>query len=86
MWIIRQSSHFERKFRKLPEKLQIKIRKCSKVFAVDPFDPSFKTHKLHGERKNEWAYSIDFSLRITFIFVAKNEMLYTDVGTHDQVY
>lgn len=57
-----------------------------KIFASNPFDQRLGTHKLHGERKGEWAYWIDYSYRVTFMFLGENCVLYTDVGTHEQVY
>ena len=86
MLLIKQSSHFNRNFKKLPPVLQEKIKKLSGIFVINPFNPRLKTHKLHGDKKDEWAYSIDYYYRVSFIFVGNNEVLYTDVGTHDQVY
>lgn len=86
MLVIRRTNRFERNFKKLPMPLQVKIRRVAGIFSVNPFDPRLKTHKLHGDKKDMWAFSIDYSYRIAFVFVGNNEVLYTDIGTHDQVY
>ena len=49
-------------------------------------DTRLEIHKLHGKKKDEWAYSVDYSYRISFIFLGKNVVLYTNIGTHDDVY
>jgi len=42
------SSHFARKFKKIPEELKKVILEREKIFRNDPFDPLLKTHKLDG--------------------------------------
>ena len=77
---------FERHFKKLPSVLQERARRREEIFAENPFDSRLGTHKLHGKRAGEWAFSVDYSYRITFIFLSSGEVLYTDIGTHDQLY
>lgn len=83
---IRTTSHFDRRYKKLPSLIKKKAVEREKIFIKNPFDPRLDTHKLHGKKKEEWSYSIDYHYRISFIFIGKNEILYTDVGTHDEVY
>ena len=49
-------------------------------------DPRLDVHNLHGKKKEEWAYSVDRSYRIVFIFLEGNQVLYTDIGTQDELY
>ena len=85
---IRTTSHFDRRYRKLSQSIKRKAESQETIFKVNPFDPRLHTHKLHGDRKDEWAYSIDYSHRIAFMFVSSTDMeiLYTDTGTHDELY
>jgi len=83
---IRVNNHFEKKYKKLPKLVKEKAKKRELIFKHNPFDSRINTHKLHGSRKNEWAYSVDFSYRITFIFIKNDIVLYTDIGTHDELY
>jgi Txe/YoeB family toxin of Txe-Axe toxin-antitoxin module len=53
-----------------------------KIFRTDPFNPILKTHKLHGKEKELWSFSINFSHRIKFIFLAEGEVLFLDIGDH----
>ena len=56
------------------------------IFKNDPFDPRLKTHKLTGELKDLYSFSIDYELRIIFCFYESNKVIFTDIGTHDEVY
>lgn len=83
---IKYSAKFLRAFSKLPRKIQEKIEVREQIFKVNPFDSRLHTHKLHGERKDEWAYSVDYSYRIAFIFLKVDVVFYSDIGTHDELY
>jgi mRNA-degrading endonuclease YafQ of YafQ-DinJ toxin-antitoxin module len=80
------SSNFLRRFKKLPETIKIKARNREAIFMLNPFDPRLETHKLHGKQDNRWSYSIDYHYRIVFIFLEGEDVLYTNVGTHDKIY
>ncbi len=56
------------------------------VFVKNPFDKSLRTHKLSGELKDSWAFSINYSHRIVFEFADDNTIILIDIGTHDEVY
>jgi len=83
---IRVTSLFERHFKKLPQEVQRKAEKKDVIFRNNPFDRKLGTHKLHGGKKEEWSYWVDYSYRVTFIFLTSHSVLYTDIGTHDDVY
>ncbi|MDO8094858.1 MAG: hypothetical protein Q6360_15370, partial [Candidatus Brocadiales bacterium] len=53
------------------------------IFRNNPFDKRLKTHKLSGKERESWAFWVDYSYRIKFIFLTKNEVLFLDIGTHD---
>ncbi len=80
---IHLSSRFKKSFRKLHPQIQKKAVLKTSVFKDNPFTPQLDTHKLHGEKKEEWAFSVDYSYRISFVFVWNNAILFTDIGTHD---
>ena len=81
------SSGFKKSFGRLPAYIQEKSIRRMKIFEdSNAKDSRLEIHKLQGDRKEEWAYSVDDSYRIAFIFLGNNKVLYTDVGTHDQVY
>ncbi len=80
------SSKFTRNFRKLPRSVQERAIARDFIFRDDPFDPRLDTHKLHGAKQEEWAYSVDRSYRVSFLFLGGDAVLYTNIGTHDEIY
>jgi mRNA interferase YafQ len=53
--------------------------------AADPKDPLLRTHKLKGELKDYWAFSIDEDLRVVFRWEG-DEAFLVNLGSHDEVY
>ncbi len=80
------SSLFRRQFKKLPTEIKRKALRREEIFVNNPFDTRLGTHKLGGNKNGEWAYWVDYSYRVTFLFLGERQVLYTAVGTHDQVY
>ncbi len=56
------------------------------LFSKEPFNPRLRTHKLTGELEGLWAFSVAFDCRVVFKFLDKNEVLFIDIGGHDEVY
>ena len=83
---IEVSTLYRRRFKKLNRKIHDQVIAREKIFIANPFDTRLGTHKLHGKRKEEWAYWVDYSYRVTFIFLSGSKVLYTEVGTHDELY
>lgn len=77
------SSRFKKSFRQLYSRIQKKVIEKTIIFKTNPFAAKLNTHKLHGEKKEEWAFSIDYSYRINFIFLESDKVIFTDIGTHD---
>ena len=80
--IIKVSLKFERSYRRLPTNIKEKAKEKESVFRKNLFDPRLKTHKLSGKDKKCWAFRIDNSYRIKFIFLSRQEVLFLDIGTH----
>jgi len=80
---------FKRKYKKLkksePDVISLFWNQLE-LFTVNPFSPALKTHKLSGRLKNYWAFSINYSYRVTFRFIDDNNVLLIEIGTHDEVY
>ncbi len=56
------------------------------VFMSDPFDSALKTHKLSGQLKGYWSFSIEYDLRVIFYFEDAETAVFVDLGTHKEVY
>lgn len=78
--------HFHRAFYKHASRFKNKrksIDKAISLFQNNLNDPKLKVHKLEGELKNYWSFSVDYHLRILFKFVSSNTVLFLDIGTHE---
>ena len=79
-----KSIHFDSVFEKrwhkyltgLTEKQKEQLRERLSIFKEDVFDKRLKTHRLKGNLKEYYAFSISYSDRIVF----------KEVGSHDVCY
>ena len=78
--------HFERRYRRLSTRVKEVAKAKEALFRENPFDTQLKTHKLHGRDQSMWAFSVNYHYRIKFVFLTETEVLFLDIGTHDQVY
>ncbi len=83
------SSAFKRALKqflkKHPQK-QMLISNSIDLFITDPYHPSLETHKLKGKLSGYFAFSIEYDLRIIFFFASPNEVVFANIGSHDEVY
>ena len=77
------SPRFAKRFRKLPERIREQAYAKELIFRADPFDARLKTHKLHGDLADCWAFSIDHGTRIIFSFEKDGVVHFHSVGGHD---
>ncbi len=80
---IQVTGRFEKNYRKLPKKIRDEAKLKENIFRKNPFDPTLKTHKLHGIEKEIWAFWVTYSYRIKFIFLDNETVLLLDIGTHE---
>ncbi len=80
---IQTSPEFERAFVRLLMRIQKLARRKDSMFRQDAFHPSLDTHKLHGELKGTWAYSVNKHYRVHFYFVDDHTVVYVNIGTHE---
>jgi addiction module RelE/StbE family toxin len=79
---VKYSPTFFKALKKFP-KSQLKFLALKeKIFLEDPFDPRLKTHKLRGELKNHYSFSVSYHWRIVFHFQDENTIIFDTVGTH----
>jgi len=76
------ASRFTRSVKKLPLNVRDKLRKRDQIFRHNPFDPRLETHKLRGNLKDHWSYSVDRRYRVLFKFLDGDKVVYYDIGTH----
>lgn len=73
---------FKKSFRKLPMSVRLQFAKKRLIFYQDPFSATLRTHKLKGNLKDYWSFSISYLYRVVFKFVKKDAALFYDIGDH----
>lgn len=79
------SSRFLRKAKKLKDPQAAMLRAALRRFATDPQDPLLRTHKLKGELRDYWAFSVDDDLHVVSRWNESDAFL-VNLGSHDEVY
>lgn len=79
------SSRFLRRAKKLREPQASMLRAALRRFAVDPGDPLLRVHKLKGELRDYWSFSVDDDLRVLFRWEGEVAFL-VNIGSHGEVY
>jgi mRNA-degrading endonuclease YafQ of YafQ-DinJ toxin-antitoxin module len=85
------ASSFGKSFRKTiashPE-IELTFWQKLEIFIANPFDSTLRTHKLSGQLKNYWSFSVGYEYRIVFYFTSDKpkKAVLVDIGTHDEVY
>ncbi len=74
---------FIRALKKLPHLLQREARERIAEFEEDPTKPSLRAHKLTGELKGVWSFSVNYNYRILFEYVDKKTVVLLTIGDHD---
>lgn len=77
------SSQFNQSRKELPFNVIKKFIRKKRLFEKSPYHPTLRTHKLKGELKEYYSFSIDYSYRVLFKFMNKNKVLFIDIGTHE---
>lgn len=68
------------------KKLVAQTRQRITLFKADPNDPILKDHGLVGAKKGLRAFSITGDIRVIYLPVSKDEVVFIDIGSHNQVY
>ncbi len=79
------SSRFLRRAKKLREPQATMLRAALRRFAADPADPLLRVHKVKGDLRGYWGFSVDDDLRVLFRKDGDVGFLVT-LGSHDEVY
>lgn len=79
---VKYSKEFLKSAGKLPARILSQAEEKEKVFRENPFDFRLKAHKLSGKEQGAWAFWVNDSYRIKFIFLPNKEVLFLDIGTH----
>lgn len=80
---INYSPTFLKSFKKLPKNQLKSLARQEKIFFQNPFDPRLKTHKLKGELKDSYSFSVSYHWRIVFHFEKDDTVALDVIGTHE---
>lgn len=79
---VEYADKFLRSAKRLPIRIFNQAEARERTFREDPFARQLGTHKLHGKEKGLWAFWVNLSYRIKFLFLNDEEVLFLDIGTH----
>ncbi len=74
---------FVRQYKKFNRLFKDEIKERIYLFKNDFSDPRLKVHKLHGDLKGKWSFSVDYKYRIAFKYLSDNEVILLAVDGHD---
>lgn len=80
------SSNFKKRIRKLPKSIIEKFYIRLELFEKDRFNPILNNHKLHGEYEGSNSINITGDFRAIFKYINENYILFSDIGTHTELY
>jgi mRNA-degrading endonuclease YafQ of YafQ-DinJ toxin-antitoxin module len=55
-------------------------------FTANAHDSRLRTHKLSGELRGLWSFTVEYDVRVVFYFLPRQRAVFVDIGTHDEVY
>jgi len=68
------------------KKLILQTTERITLFKTNSKNPLLKDHGLTGAKKDLRAFSITGDIRIVYLPVFENEVIFLDIGSHNQVY
>ena len=84
------SSAFKKSFRKRIKgsSSETIFWETTEIFIANPFHPQLLTHKLSGNLKGLWSFSVEYDLRVVFYFTKDKpqKAVFVDIGNHNEVY
>lgn len=73
---------FLRLLKKLPPPLQVEVKEKISLFLEDHRHPMLKAHKLKGKCIGRWSFSVNYSYRIIYMHLSKDEVVFLAIGDH----
>ena len=87
--IIELHSSFKKSYRKRIAPYSHLVAKTEErivLFTQNPAHPLLQEHALRGKKLHLRAFSIAGDIRIVYLPIEKDCVLFLDIGTHNQVY
>ncbi len=77
---------FIKQYKKLPSDIKNQAEEREIIFREDPYDTRLKTHKLHGNFREFYAFFVSSKIRIIFDFNKDGNARFYTIGNHDIYY
>lgn len=74
---------FVKQFGKLDKDFQDEVIGKIEMFKNKDNHLLLKVHKLHGSLKDKYSFSVNYKIRIIFMWSDKGEALFFAIGDHD---
>ena len=74
---------FKRQFKKLESDLQDEALDKIDLFANPKNHTALKVHKLKGPLRNRYSFSVNYKVRIVFMYLTPPEAVLLAIGDHD---
>jgi len=78
--------NFEKQYKKLPKNIKLKVKERNILFMKEPYNPLLNNHTLSGGYIGYRSINITGNIRIVYRFLDENIILFTEVGTHSELY
>ena len=74
---------FVRQFNTLEKDLQEEVVEKIELFKDRKNHKQLKAHKLKGRLVGRYSFSVNYQMRIVFIYEQKDEAVFLTIGSHD---
>ena len=77
---------FEKQYKKFSNKIKQKVKERNTLFEKDPHNSTLNNHALNGKYTGYRSINITGNIRIIYKSLDKDIALFSEIGTHDQLY
>lgn len=77
---------FEKKYAKVPAKIQKQFKERRNIFITNPSHPTLNVHPLSGDRDGQWSFNVTSDWRVLYMYVDEDTIIFIDLDTHSNLY
>lgn len=78
--------NFEKRYKKLSKGIKQKVKEKNILFEKDPYNQGLNNHALNGKYAGYRSINITGDVRIIYKFLGKDVVLFSEIGTHSELY
>ena len=78
--------NFVKKYDKLRSGEKKRFKERRDIFLKDPYNPILNNHALNGKYMGYRSISVAGNIRIIYKFLDKDTVLFSEMGTHSELY